>query len=529
MSNKRPLSSTAPNYDSSLTKKQKIPTLLNSLQQYFDYNDEEDQYIDEVARYFNNLPDEDIQKSNECSILPNANQLDDLHEGQQIHVNGYEGIYVIKSINGNDITISSSNNFDDTSVISINASQIKNVININPESLYIDPVYLSKINRTNASDFDTTEDGILLKIKYYKSKITISKIKIKTYEITRNDGAMNDEKYIMAVYKGKLNEAIQELSNRPLTTSINDRVNDIKNKFRGFYGINNASNVLNFFNNNILSLVFSGVNKDLLLQKYILFLDCISITAIAGAAESINLLRQGINPTKGWIYTCINVFIKSALQGVPAIIKDTVTNYVLLPSITYYLYTNMDTLYLTANNMVGQINGLLTDALCVISNFNTSGSRQPIAGSDNETIATNVSAVSQASNNTLNSIIRENSDLESVTSLYDDSQIVTDANGTNESYGVELENNINNIITQPGSVISSQQFPLTPGSSQESQSTINRIDGGKRNRKTRKNKRMVIKRSKKTKKMCGGKKTKPTKSTKKRRVVRKKIQYTKRR
>jgi hypothetical protein len=526
MSNKRPLSSTDQN-DSSLTKKQKLPTLLDSLQQYFQYNDEEDQYIDEVAKYFNNLPDEANEKVNECSILPSANQRDDLHEGQQIHVNGYEGIYVIKSINGNAITISSSNNFDDTSVVTINQSQIKNVININPESLYIDPVYLSKINRTNSEDFDTTEDGILLKIKFYKSKINISKIKIKTYEITRNDGAMNDENVNLQVYKGKLNEAIQELSNRPLTTSINVRMNDIKNKFRGFYGINNASNVLNFFNNNILSLVFSGVDKDLLLQKYILFLDCISITAIAGAAESVNLVRQGINPTKGWIYTCISVFIKSALQGVPAIIKDTVTNYVLLPSITYYLYTNMDTLYLTANNMVGQINGLLTDALCVISNFNTSG--QPVAGNDNETIATNETAVSHASNNTLNSIIRENSDLESVTSFYDNSQIVTDAIGTNESYGAELENNINNIITQPGSNVSSQQFPLSRGSSQESQesqSTINRIDGGKINRKTRKNKRMVIKRSKKTKKMSGGKKTK---STKKRRVVRRKTHHTKRR
>ena len=81
MSNKRPLSSTDQN-DSSLTKKQKLPTLLDSLQQYFQYNDEEDQYIDEVAKYFNNLPDEEWI---EITELPKSLKIQKIYPMKPLH------------------------------------------------------------------------------------------------------------------------------------------------------------------------------------------------------------------------------------------------------------------------------------------------------------------------------------------------------------------------------------------------------------------------------------------------------------
>ena len=256
-------------------------------------------------------------------------------------------------------------------------------------------------------------------------------------------------------------------------------------------------------------------------------MDCISITTIAGVAESIKLVSQGINPTKGWIYTCVNVFLKTTLESVPDVFKNTVTNYVLLPSITYYLYTNMDTLYLTANNMIGQINALFTDALCVISNFNTS--RLAITPGDNDTIATNISAVSRASEKTLDSTISEQSNIESVASLYDSLTVTNNPEENIESsYGNELEKDVNKIITQNNSVLSqhSDQYPLSPGSSQESSQYD--LDGGKRNKSriTKKHKRITIRGSKRSKKMKGGKRTR---TTKKRRVVHKKKYNTKRR
>ena len=521
---KRKLNKDTDDVDSKRQKKE----LFDALQKYFGYDDEEERYVNEVAEYFNGVPNED--KLDECSILPSKSQKNDLRVGQQIYINGEKDIYIILSISGNEITIKKTN---DNKTRLISENDINNVINLNPESLYIDDIFLSKINKTNAEDFDKTESGILLKIKYYKNKITISKIKLKIYAETGN-GGIEDENKNLITYNKELNQAIQELNDRLLQTNTLDKLeqhmNNVKIQFRSLYGISNASNVINFFNNNILSLFFSGVDKDLLLEKYIFFLDCISITTIAGVTESIKLASQGINPTKGWIYTCVNVFIRTTLQSVPDGFKNTVTNYVLLPSITYYLYTNMDTLYLTANNMIGQINALFTDALCVISNFNTS--RLAITPDDNDTIATNISAASQASGNTLESIISEQSNVTSVTSLYD-SLNVTNAEGNIESYGVELKSEVyNKIITQDNSVYSqrSHEYVLSPGSSyndDDNDDDINGGDGGKKNRKTKKHKRMTIRGSKRSKKMKGGKRTR---STKKRRVVRrKKCNNTKRR
>jgi len=243
--------------DAETSAKRQKTELFDALQTYFGYNEEEKNYIDEVAKYFNEIPDEDNEKIEECSILPSKSQKNDLRVGQQIYINGEKDIYIILSISGNEITIKKTND-DETRIISEN--DINNVINLNPESLYIDPIFLSKINITNAEDFDKTESGILLKIKYYKNKITISKIKLKIYANTGN-GGIGDENTNLRKYNIELNKAIQELNDRLLQTNSLDKLeqhmNNVKRQFRSLYGISTASSVINFFNNNIMSLFFS--------------------------------------------------------------------------------------------------------------------------------------------------------------------------------------------------------------------------------------------------------------------------------
>lgn len=74
---------------------------------------------------------------------------------------------------------------------------IDNIINFNPKSLHINQQFIDKINRINPSKFDDNINGLILKVKYYRIKIIICKIKIKLYENNTDKlDALSNEKII---------------------------------------------------------------------------------------------------------------------------------------------------------------------------------------------------------------------------------------------------------------------------------------------------------------------------------------------
>ena len=493
--------------------------LYRMLHRYFDETNDDDSYIiTAVNDYFTNLKTPDT-----CSNLPtktNNYNINDFAIGQQIYKKNDNIIYIILSVN-NDTTItikSIDNGIEDT----INISEVDNIININPETLHINPRYLSNINTTNPEDFDNSEDGLVLKIKYYKTKITICKIKQKIYDNNGGSGGEFDETKNLEKYRKELDETIKKLSTRDVdedkTYTINDIFNSIKNKFIGLYGIGNLSNALDFFNNNIFSLFFGQINKDDIIKKYIIMMNCLSVMGIAGVAESVYLITQLKGPSSGiifnaskWIFICISKFI----TYIPQPIKTGFINYALLPCISYYIFTNMDTLYLITND---SLTTFFDYILCGLNNVSNIGVNR--IDDDDATIMTSDTNISEVSENTIDSLktISTFPSL-SIQSLY------------NSTYGEELTEDLE-LITQNNSVL--QSLPSTletnsfPPSSQEYSQSSQGSLGGKinRNRLTKKQKRMTIRRSKKSKKMKGGKKTR---STKKRRVARRKKHNTKRR
>jgi hypothetical protein len=501
--------------------------LYRMLYKYFNETDDDDSYIiTAVNDYFTNLKTSDTcsnlpTKTNNLPTKTNNYNINDFAIGQQIYKkNNDNTIYIILSVNDHDSTItikSIDNGIEDT----INISEVDNIININPETLHINPRYLANINATNPEDFDNSEDGLVLKIKYYKTKITICKIKQKIYDNNGGSGGEFDETKNLEKYRRELDETIKKLSTRDVdedkTYTINDIFDSIKNKFIGLYGIGNLSNALDFFNNNIFSLFFGQINKDDIIKKYIIMMNCLSVMGIAGVAESIYLITQLKGPSSGiifnaskWIFTCISKFITYIPQPITAGFK----NYALLPCISYYLFTNMDTLYLITNDSLTTFFDYILCGLNNVSNISINK-----IDDDDATIMTSDTNISEFSENTIKTISTFPS--LSIQSLY---------NST--SYGKELTEDLE-LITQNNSVLSSlpstletNSFP--PSSQNYSQDSSQGSLGGKikRSRVTKKHKRMTIRRSKKSKKMKGGKRTR---STKKRRIVRKKKHNTKRR
>jgi hypothetical protein len=489
-----------------------INRISNLLFAYFnDETPDENEYIDYVSNYFNLLN----ETPDTCSNLPtktNNYNINDFAIGQQIYKEKDDKIYIILSVNDdNTIKIKSiDNGIEDT----ININQVDNIININPETLHINTRYLANINATNPEDFDNSDDGLILKIKYYKTKITICKIKQKIYVKNGGSDAEFDETKNLIRYREELKKTINKLAERNISNDdneISDSINNIKNKFIGLYGIGNVSNSLDFLNNNIFSIFFGQINKDDIIKKYIIMMNCLSVTGIAGVAESIYLITNLKNPSSGiifntskWVFICISKFV----NYIPQPIKDGFINYALLPCISYYLFINMDTLYLITNNNLTTFFDYILCGLNNVSNIYVNQIDED--HDDQETIMTNNTNISEVSEKTIKSISTFPS--LSIQSLY------------NSTYGEELTEDLE-IITQGNSVFESSQSTwdtdATPGASQFSLGGKN-----KRSRVTKKQKRMTIRGSKKSKKMKGGKKNR---TTKKRRVVRRKKHNTKKR
>ena len=546
-------------YDTEANKKPTL-SIYDLLYTYFnETTTDEENYINEVSNYFNMLN----EPPDTCPNLPDVKKVvntnKDLSVGQQIYVKGSEDIYIITAIanNNTDITIKpvntiatriNDNDKQDTDAdgATININLIENIININPDSLHIDPNYLAKINTTNANDFDnSTKEGLILKIKYYKTKITICRIKIKRYNIVPRDNSLakQNEERNLKTYQDKLNETIGRLASISDSGQVNF-INDIKKVFRGLYGIGNMSNTLDFFNDNIFKFFFGEIDpetKDVIIKKYIILMDCLSVIGVAGIVNSTNLLLNGRDPRSGWVYFCIKTFIITISRTIPQPIKAGFINYALLPCIGYYLSTNMDTLYLITNSII--TNSIITNSslanffeyiLCGLNNASNIGVNR-IEDDDQATIMTNntnntnISEVSEKTIETLKSFSTFPS--LSIQSLYDSQEIINidDDNNTIETtYGEELSDLIK---TQGKTILNDDDDDSTIETKKTDNSQIPSqvLEGGKikRSRMTKKHKRMTIRGSKKSKKMKGGKRTR---STKKRRVVRrKKCNNTKRR
>lgn len=532
--------------DDTVVNKKQTLSIYESLFNYFNDDNDNEDYIREVSYYFDSVV------ADTCSNLPDVKKVvntnKDLSVGQQIYVKGSEDIYIITAIannNNTDITIKPVNtiatrindNPDDDDDETININLIENIININPDSLHIDPNYLAKINITNANDFDNdTKEGLILKIKYYKTKITICRIKIKRYNIVPRDNSLakQNEERNLKTYQDKLNETIGRLASISDSGQVNF-INDIKKVFRGLYGIGNMSNTLDFFNDNIFKFFFGEIvpeTKDVIIRKYIILMDCLSVIGITGIVNSTNLLLNGRDPRSGWVYFCIKTFITNISRTIPQPIKAGFKNYALLPCISYYLCTNMDTLYLITNNSLAIFFEYILCGLNkvrILNNESNVGVNRIDERIDDNDDASSVSRSTIKSISTFPSL--------SIQSLYNSQQIINiddDNNTIKTTYGDELSNDL--IKTQgktilnddDNSTIETEKTYNSQISSQISEGS-KLPEGGKikRSRLTKKQKRMTIRGSKRSKKMKGGKRTR---STKKRRVVpRKKCNNTKRR
>lgn len=512
--------------DTAVNKKQTL-SIYDSLFKYFNDDNDNDDYIREVSYYFDSVVADTCPNLPDVKKVVNTNK--DLSVGQQIYVKGSEDIYIITAIannNNTDITIKPVNTIatrindnqdtdDDDATININL--IENIININPDSLHIDPNYLAKINTTNANDFDNnTKEGLILKIKYYKTKITICRIKITRYNTVPSDNplAKQNEERNLKTYQDNLNETIQTLATISDSRQVNF-INDIKKVFRGLYGIGNMSNTLDFFNDNIFKFFFGEIDpetKDVIIKKYIILMDCLSVIGIAGIVNSTNLLLNGRDPRSGWVYFCINAFITNISIIIPLPIKDVFVNYALLPCISYYLCTNMDTLYLITNNSLAKFFEYILCGLNKVRILNNESNNESNVGVnriDEDDDNDDASSVSGSTITTIKSISTFPS--LSIQSLYN-SQLVEDDEKT---YSGVLTDDLE-LITQNNSVYSNNSSLSSYTSPPSSPRRGGKI---KRSRMTKKHKRMTIRGSKKSKKMKGGKRTR---STKKRRVVRKK-------
>jgi len=472
-------------------------------------NDEDDVDVDNVQKYFNNLGDND----NFCPMLPV--KTDKYREGQLINIKGGDKtIYLINNIqDNNNINIVST--IDNKDIMTIAQDRILYIININPDTLFIDRDYLKKIEETNPNTFDDT-DNLLLKIKYYKSKIAISKIKQKIFEKDDKLVELNNETVNISAYEELLETALEELTNKPNKETMNDNeyINYIKNRFRQFYGINTINNAINLLNNVLSAFDITEINKDKILNKYILLCDRISFVSIISIplVYRFKIIRSCI--------ACFCSFVKTIISN------DFVIINIILPLTTYYLYTNMDTTYLIVKNGTDFIKHILSSILCQISTLFYQEELVVVEEEEEEEEeeeqddASQRSNTTETSNKTLITIYSDStfpslSSIKSLNELYDKTYVINNDN---------KKDNIGDIITtQNNSVLESSQASTI--SSQPLSQPTSPLGGKiKRSRITKKHKRITIRRSKRSKKMKGGKRTR---STKKRRVVRRRKHNTK--
>ena len=461
---------------------------------------------------------------NQCDTIPESKNsrddsdinfsVNDLRPGKQIRIFKDEykkeqererdrdienDIYVIVRYNkkwlaGNDtIEIKSTVN-DNNKTISLD--RIFNIVNINPKSLYIDNEFLVKIQNTDPNYLNNKD---ALKITFKQQ--LIAKLKAQMFNKKDSLVAYNNEKTNIETKQDTINMLLNDISIIKKNVDIVAGINYIRRELKGLYYIKYFKAILDALN----------VDKqyDTILNNYIFLCECLSVTVIAGALEA------GFT-THSWIYIVLYNFIKFITLTTTS--SPTLNQYIILPAITIYLYTNLDTIFLSVNTTINKITQLVSTILCSISTFNR------IEGNIDDNI-TNSSESYRSSNNTIYSLSTFPS-MSSLNSLYN-SQIVIDINDENNDENNEKP--YSEALTHDLEIITQNNSVYTPNSSLESSYDNSLPEGGKikRSRVTKKHKRMTIRGSKKSKKMKGGKRTR---STKKRRVVRrKKCNNTKRR
>jgi len=486
-------------------------------------DDSDDDADNAVAEYFKQI--------DQCDKLPDAIlfqestevQKMNLKVGKQIRIyqqndDGektttlHPDIYVITSItresNTNLITkvgIKSTVDNNETKIIDLNL--IYNIVNINPNSLYIDENFLERIITVDTCNLDE-----VTKLKYALHSKTIAFMRQQQFDKLDLLVPFREETVNIATAEGAIEKAKIRILNLPNDTNFNDLIIKIKN-----YSLNPSKKLTGCYYIQYLNTVldYSGIDpksKDSILNNYIFLCECLSATVIAGVIQAGCIRRV-------WIFNILYIFLESMLK------TPGITSYIITPAITLYLYTNMDTIYLSTNYLVNGINDLLSIILCSITtaidaipkNNNDDDSN------DSETVASSKTFASISSSNTLITLSTFPS-LSSIKSLYD-SQNVNDINHDDheKTYSQALSGDLKII------------FPIITQNNSDSQGTVNSslsslssLFGGKikRSRITKKHKRMTIRGSKRSKKMKGGKRTR---STKKRRVVRRKKCNTKRR
>jgi len=450
---------------------------------------------------------------NQCDTIPESKNrkddsnlifsLTDLRPGKQIRIfnENYNSekergdrdiekdIYVIVDISDrNTIEIKSTVNDTNTT---ISLGRIFNIVNINPESLYIDGDFLERIQPIDPN-YLNNKDALKLAFK----QRLIAKLKAKKYNTTEGDSLIeyNNEKANIESKQDTINMLLNDISIIKNDVDIVEGIKYIRTELKGLYHIKYFKAILDALNLD---------KDDTILNNYIFLCECLSVTVIAGAIEA------GFT-THSWIYIVLHNFIKFITSS------TTINNYIFLPAVTIYLYTNLDSIFLSVNTTIDKITRLVSTILCSISIFNRTG----------ENIDDNITNSSESYTSSINTISSLSTfpSMSSLQSLYN-SPIVID-NERPTTYGIELNRDINFITTQNNSVLESSQASLASTISSQPFSRPTSPLGGKikRSRITKKHKRITIRRSKRSKKMKGGKRTR---TTKKRRVVRRRKHNTK--
>jgi hypothetical protein len=488
---------------------------------------DDDEDIDE---YFRNL------NESVCE-LPSSN-FDDtrkLEVGTQIRIINrstgdrslFPDIYVISSINEDGSITVKSTTGDETDT-KIDKKDISNIVNINPLSLHIDKNFLEKINNPNPN---------ITEIKKYKNlflSVIINNIDSKKYELKDSLIGVNEIKRNTIAMREGMKDLMNEIINSPnntIPTNITESISQIKNF--ALTPLKNATSCyyiqnLNFVLDVLLPypVYFGALNntqkdtlKDQLLNSYIFVCECLSVTVIAG------VVQMGISK-ETWIFTILNIFFNNVtsllrliLSSSPELINS-IIDYTITPALVIYLYTNMDTINFCAEQLVNKINEILSLIICTINYIRNKNT--------NESSSSTKSGIS---GNSGSSIISHDSEETLIT-------ITTIASATtfpslkdlNHEYTEQINTALNTILPPQSNNSSLETIESTPPLSLQSQppspSPYSMDKGGKikRSRVTKKYKRMTIRRSKRSKKMKGGKRTR---STKKRRVVRRRKHNTK--
>ena len=494
---------------------------------------DDDEDIDE---YFRNLND------SVCELPSlNFNDTTKLEVGTQIRIKKPDttdgsvlpDIYVITNINEDGSIMVKST--IDGSQMSIKKENISNIVNLNPLSLHIDKNFLEKIINPNPN---------IPKIREYKDNFFTIIIKnIDSKKMNSDVGAHENELYIKKLHE-KMNVLMNEIINSPnntIPTTIGESINQIKElaltpvkNATDCYYIRNLDFVLDVL---LPYLVFLGalnnnqknILKDKLLNSYIFVCECLSVTVIAGIVE------MGINKER-WIFTILNIFFNNVtsllrliLSSSPELINSIINyiiDYAITPALVIYLYTNMDTITFCAEQFVDKINGLLSLIICTINyirNKNTTRSSSSIkSGNSGSSIISVDSEKTLITITTFPSLNKLNREYTEQINRALNSILPIEKSGS-KSFKKEEEEN----PSSQGSSSTFSSYLSSPSSLQPLSPSPHRIEEGgkiKRSRMTKKYKRMTIRRSKRSKKMKGGKRTR---SSKKRRVVRRRKHNTK--